>query len=278
MRGCVPRFERSPALAVVLALVSGSACSSRVLRVVDPDSPTAALMVDLVGWWSFDEQAGSMIAHDLSGQANDGTLVDVDPTTAWVSGREGNSLELGGAGYALVPRTPSIDAIVAQVTVTAWIYFEGTVVDYSTAISREIGTTLGQHYHLSIDSQEGPSLFITTLDPTTLNTSTPRLTAIHLSAPDPVPRLAWTHLAGTYDGTTACLYVNGTMVDSHPIAGPFQSETDPLVLGGNGNGDAGITERFAGRIDEVMLYKRALNANEIGQLYDGALFPGTHDL
>jgi len=34
----------------------------------------------------------------------------------------------------------------------------------------------------------------------------------------------------------------------------------------------GVTERFPGKIDEIMLYRRALSATEIAQLHDGALF------
>jgi len=47
----------------------------------------------------------------------------------------------------------------------------------------------------------------------------------------------------------------------------------PLILGGNGNGmgDANVTERFPGKIDEIMLYRRALSATDIAQLHAGAL-------
>jgi hypothetical protein len=59
---------------------------------------------------------------------------------------------------------------------------------------------------------------------------------------------------------------------SDPWSGTFQPDTTPLVLGGNGNSTQGITERFPGRIDELMLYRRALSPAEVKQLADGALF------
>ncbi len=58
------------------------------------------------------------------------------------------------------------------------------------------------------------------------------------------------------------------------LTGRFVSDTTPFILGGNGNGagDTNVTERFPGRIDEIMLYRRALSAAEVMQLHDGVLF------
>jgi hypothetical protein len=93
-----------------------------------------------------------------------------------------------------------------------------------------------------------------------------------LLAEDSAPRGAWTHLAGVYDGAVARLYVNGVEVASEALTGSFTPDTTPVILGANGNDASGSpTERFPGRIDELMLYARALNATEIGQLAAGAL-------
>jgi Concanavalin A-like lectin/glucanases superfamily len=142
---------------------------------------------------------------------------------------------------------------------------------YGTAISREVGTSLDQHYHLSLFGQgsEGrPHLFITTVNGTDILGSA--------GAPDPVPQRTWTHMAGTYDGATVRLYVNGAEISNMamPLTGDFAVDTTPLIIGGNGNDASGVpTELFPGRIDELMLYARALSAAEIGQLFAGALFP-----
>jgi Concanavalin A-like lectin/glucanases superfamily len=263
MGGCV---RASSVAAIALAASLGGACAPHELRVVDPKDP---LLDGLVGWWRFDDGMGSTTARDASGHGNDGALVDVDGSSmsTWPPSQQGTSIELGGAGYVNVQPSASIDAIVDQITVSAWIRFEGDVpVDFVTALSREIGNTIDQHYHISINKEAVPVLFITTrqgMGPT----------GYRLDGPAPVPRFMWTHLAGTYDGAAAILYVDGVNVQSRAAAGTFAPETNPLVLGGNGNGPAnGVTERFAGQIDEVMLYKRALSADEIHQLYAGALF------
>ena len=93
-------------------------------------------------------------------------------------------------------------------------------------------------------------------------------------APEAVPTNTWVHLAGTYDGATVRLYVNGAEVASEPLTGTFAHDRTPVILGGNGNNDSGVpTELFPGRIDELMLYARALGADEIARLAAGSLFP-----
>jgi hypothetical protein len=75
----------------------------------------------------------------------------------------------------------------------------------------------------------------------------------------PIPTGAWTHLAATYDGATVRLYVNGTQVRALSASGAMTVSTGPLKIGGN----AIWSEWFAGLIDDVRVYNRALTAAEI---------------
>ena len=74
-----------------------------------------------------------------------------------------------------------------------------------------------------------------------------------------LPANAWTHLASSYDGATLRLYVNGTQVRSLAVTGPMTVSTGPLKLGGN----AIWAEWFAGLMDDVRIYNRALTPAEI---------------
>jgi len=227
-----------------------------------------ALIDGLVGYWPLNDGAGSTIANDLTGK-NPGTLVELNPATAWTtSGKAAGALNVAGAGFVNVLDSPSIDSITDQVTIAGWGYLSatGTIDDYATIASREEGTTIDQHYHISINSRgEGPAMWLKTETVTML-----------LEGPTAVARQTWVHIAGTYDGMMARLYLNGQQVDSKPITGRFVADTTPFILGANGNGNASgapnVSERFPGRIDEIMLYRRALSAAEIGQIYQGALF------
>jgi hypothetical protein len=137
--------------------------------------------------------------------------------------------------------------------------------DYATIASREDGTGIDQHYHISFDMQLFPVCFIKA------DGGTPRLTQMTAA-----PRQTWIHIACTYDGSVAQLYVDGQPIGGlgmQALTGRFAADTTPFILGGNGNGPAmGVSERFPGRIDEIMLYRRALSAAEIAQLHNGALF------
>ena len=78
-------------------------------------------------------------------------------------------------------------------------------------------------------------------------------------APAPLPIGSWSHLAGTYDGTTMRVAVNGVEVASEAQTGLLDTATSPLRLGGNGVWG----EYFSGVIDDVRIYDRALTTAEI---------------
>src|SRR5439155_11542233 len=83
----------------------------------------------------------------------------------------------------------------------------------------------------------------------------------------------WAHLAATYDGATMRLYVNGVQVASRAQTGAIATSTNPLQIGG----DSLYGQYFAGRIDEVRIYNRALSAAEIQSDMSSALGAGPPD-
>ncbi|MES1209443.1 MAG: LamG domain-containing protein, partial [Pseudomonadota bacterium] len=285
------RFEgrRGPGRAPLHAMLSLAcvvpACTERTLLLVDPcpSGATAAgvcltpadagpseagapstLSDGLVGHWRFDDGAGTTMALDSSGNGYHGTLVGLDPSTAWTTeGRLAGALETKGQGYASVSNLPRIDAIDTQVSVAAWVYLDGVINDYATAVSKQIQNTVNQYYHLALNSEARPSLFI--------SPRVPGSATVQPLAVEPVPPQTWTHLAGTWDGVTARLYVDGALVSMKNVTGAFGRDPNPLLLGANGNNGM-VSERFPGRIDEIVLYNRALGPSEISQLAMGVSF------
>jgi hypothetical protein len=261
--------------AAALAALTAAGCSPQRLVVVESDPcvvgdasvcVAVGLLDGVVGYWRLDDGAGSASARDSSGRGNNGVLIGLNWGNVWGPGRSGTGLAINAAGWVSVAPSASIDSITDRLTMAGWIYFDGVVMDYATLLSREIGSTIQQHYHLSINSEARPNLFITGANGGTI-----------VTAPSPVVPRTWVHLAATYDGALARLYVNGALVPTSPgagaVSGTFAADTTPLVIGGNGNDATGVpTELFSGRIDEVMLYRRALSADEIGRIFAGELF------
>jgi hypothetical protein len=68
----------------------------------------------------------------------------------------------------------------------------------------------------------------------------------------------WVFLAGTYDGATMKLYVNGTLVASKSQTGNITTTKDPVHIGGDWD-----NEMFNGVVDNVRVYNRALSATEL---------------
>jgi hypothetical protein len=86
-----------------------------------------------------------------------------------------------------------------------------------------------------------------------------------------IPLNQWSHVAGTYDGTTRKVYLNGTEVLSDTSAsGDFTSpSTDVLSQIGK---DINTNERdWSGGLDELLVYNRALSASEISDLSNKTL-------
>ncbi|NUQ02060.1 MAG: LamG domain-containing protein, partial [Armatimonadetes bacterium] len=87
----------------------------------------------------------------------------------------------------------------------------------------------------------------------------------HLVAPEPLPTGRWVHLAGTFDGQTIRLYVDGVEQASTARVGPLKPSSRPLWLGSY---EAGHRAHFTGLLDEVKLYDRALGAAEVRAQYE----------
>lgn len=81
-----------------------------------------------------------------------------------------------------------------------------------------------------------------------------------------IPTGVFTHVAATYDGTTARIYVNGVLENSMPASGPLKTSDATTVIGSGGPACRAVAAgqiEFDGLIDEVGLYNRALSATEL---------------
>jgi serine/threonine protein kinase len=83
-------------------------------------------------------------------------------------------------------------------------------------------------------------------------------------SPEPVQLNQWQHVAVVYKiGENIVIYINGRAYPTHFL--PSSDFTNGLVCLGNTSGP--MHENFAGKIDEVRVYKGALSSEEINDIY-----------
>jgi serine/threonine-protein kinase len=208
----------------------------------------------LVAHWKFDEGSGAAAA-DSTRHRNAGSLLG---GAGWAAGKLGGALSVDGLdGHVLVPDSPGLNSVTRDFTVAAWVYRRANQRGWRVIVARQFGPADENQYVLCFLDDE--AVFI-------VYTSEKELT---LTGP-PVANGEWIHLAGTYDGSMMRLYVNGRESISSALTGAIMADRRPLVIGADPTDDmGGIDETFAGLIDDVRLYNRALTAAEVASQASG---------
>ncbi|MGI8685664.1 MAG: LamG domain-containing protein, partial [Acidimicrobiales bacterium] len=197
----------------------------------------------LVGAWSFDEGAGTVVG-DASGKANHGSLSNA----TWnASGKYGGAVSFNGTNASvLVPDAATLD-LTTGMTIEAWVNPSAAMGNsWRTVVLKE--QPGDQVYSLYANGAAGRP----TGEVFTNNAKSVAGTAS-------VAANTWTHLATTYDGANLRLYVNGVLVKTAALTGSIKTSASPLRFGGN----ASWGEWFSGRIDDVRIYNQALTAAQI---------------
>jgi FtsP/CotA-like multicopper oxidase with cupredoxin domain len=201
----------------------------------------------LVAAYAFDEVTGT-VAFDASPSANHGVFSATNGPSRTSEGRFGGALIFDGIDDLVrVADSSSLD--ITRMTLSAWVK-PSALTGWRSVLLKERPTT-GLAYGLYANSNvNGPGATIRTATGTADQTAT---SAARLSVGE------WHHVAGTYDGAVLQLYVDGALARSTAVTGNIAGSGRPLFIGGN----EFWGEWFAGVIDEVRIYDRALTAAEI---------------
>ncbi len=198
----------------------------------------------LMAWWSFDEPQGTPVALDGSGRRHGGILHHIRRTP----GFSGLALECRG-GSVLVPNTPRLDS--GTLTVFCRVRTRIAGQNDRWILNRITGSAPDAGYRLGLS--HGRPCWAVPLTPW----------SHHLIAPKKLPLGRWVALAGTCDGRTIRLFMDGLQVAVMPRPGPVRKTSAPLVLG---NFAVDHRAYFQGELDDVRIWDRALSADEIREI------------
>jgi hypothetical protein len=195
----------------------------------------------LVAAYNFDEASGTTVLDSSSNGLN-GTITGATRTT---TAHTGQALSFDGTNdWVTVNDAAVLD--VTRVTLEAWVR-PTALSGWRTVIMKETPTALAYTLYAH-DNAPRPAGYI--------NNGGPDLDVQGTAA---LGLNTWTHLAMTYDGANMRFYVNGALVGTRAATGSIATSTNPLRIGGN----APWGEYFAGQIDDVRVYNRALTLAEI---------------
>ncbi|MDE0427089.1 MAG: LamG domain-containing protein [Candidatus Poribacteria bacterium] len=208
-------------------------------------SVSANLTDGLILHHTYDEGQGTLAA-DASGNGHDGEITNPD----WDSGKFGGALRFGGEGSDAYVTVESTDALnVNECSFMAWInadHWDGTrqIVGKSVhggcAGRTQYGLfSEGGVFKLRFETDGGRADITTDLPATE----------------------EWVNVAFTNDGETAMIYINAEAVVDGEVPGALNANDDPWRIGQDCER---LNYVFAGLIDEVRLWNRALSADEIG--------------
>jgi hypothetical protein len=200
----------------------------------------------LIAWWAFDEAQDSPVTLDYSGHRLGGLLQDATRT----NGLDGSALACAG-GCAVVENHRLLSPTNA-ISITCWVKTDLAGQDNKWFVNRVVAGSTSAGYRLGV--LDGKPCFEVPLTEF----------SHHLQATTPLPTGRWVHVAGTFDGQTMRIYVDGEECGTMERPGPVKPSEARLCLGSY---DPGHGAHFTGVLDEVKLYSRVLNPVEVRAQY-----------
>jgi Concanavalin A-like lectin/glucanases superfamily len=222
----------------------------------------ATLRRGLVLWLPLDDGPGNLRARDDSGHMNATALRELDPAGAWTPGRFDGALNFPGnaaGGWLRVAPSESLNGISKGLTISAWIKRPAQGDAGGTIVSRQAVGPGGYLYNFQI-SDNRLRIRLHSGNGYRLDLLGERL----------VPRDTWSHVLVSYDQTEARLFVDGQLAGNARFGLGLPAENSPLAVGASLTGsNETAADRLLGVLDDLLVYDRALSADEVKALARG---------
>ncbi len=246
-------YDRALSAAEVTALATGtSGGGGNAARsiVVPPD---------LISWY---RAAGD--AYDSNSPPNNGTARG---GLAYTTGEVGKAFSLNGTdAYVEVADNPNLNPQY-QITLDGW-FKTSTNNTTQYIVGKLNGSAANDSYALGLNGDK-LRFTVSVVDWNDANNIT--VTALDVTPASSVADGKFHHLAGTYDGTTMTVYLDGVSVGTKSAPGHINGSASKLLIGARSISDA-PTQFFNGAIDEVDVFRRCLRADEIKAIADAGIY------
>lgn len=227
----------------------------------------------LVAWWQFNEGSGSSTIDSIS-KSQDEILNKHE----WVAGVSGSAVKFDGF-TTVVKLSPSrVPAVTGELTVEAWIALQSFPWNWVAIVDHESHWRDG--FFFGVDAEGRLGLQVGVSNNWEVCDSEERL-----------PLGQWVHVIGTYDHAQGIrLYINGKLAGRLPVNGRISvPENTPLQIGRNledlpptalvrPKASVPALYSFDGLIDELRIYKRPLQQDEVESRFRSVTKPGNPPL
>lgn len=223
---------------------------------------------DLIGWWVFAPPFGSKVldlSPHLSATRHDGTLINMDSGTDWITTAQigGHALQFnGGTEHVLVPSGGPIGDLSSELTISAWWSDENPTDAVDGAIySRADGFKDGLFY-LYNNAKSGGGREARCLVNGTAFENVEAGTGANIKQDGIMHQSCMTYKANT----TLKLYLDGIEINDFATSNTVASlPSDNTFIGAQ---EAAGTTHFVGVMGEVRVYGKAKNPSFIRELFE----------
>jgi hypothetical protein len=232
----------------------------------------------LKAYWNFDETGGTTVFDTApGGVADNGNFATnaAQVPTRISTGVLGGALSFDGGDAVAIAKSTDLDIGAKQLTISLWVNAASFP---ASGANRSIYDSLNDQYVVYQDGTNKELRFKVTTGNGAARPGIPMAS---------IANNTWVHVLGVYDGTaaggtgTASIYLNGVLADTHTgddtsHAG-LNTNVNPGQIAGIGaqptsattNPPDTFTTPFSGAVDEIAVWNRVLNADEIAYLYNG---------
>ncbi|WP_232187174.1 LamG-like jellyroll fold domain-containing protein [Cohnella silvisoli] len=211
----------------------------------------------LAAYWPFDEGSGTSAADAA---VDDAAANNATVGASWTAnGVLGSALSFSGSNSAIIGNSPELN-ITGDLTVSLWFKLDQSLAAQTNA------------YPILYNNQDGAGLkgytlygnkAANTINFRVLNgIGSPGYVDAYFSASG-LAIGQWYHVLGTYNGGEVKVYLDSELKDTRPFSGAVGATTTSYSIG----------NAFQGAIDEVRVYKWAMNEDEVVGIYKGIRNP-----